>query len=237
MIIDKKELLRSGIYIGKTDTIIADNEQHNEIIEKLKWHSESKNAFKCRYEFKDYNGVYERRIELNQIEDRDKYVIDNNLKVFQKWYESDLSLDLDEVKGLHSCVEYFKNLVDGFIVDIYPDLENNIMHNYAFTLYEDGHFIIPHKDGQNVGRKCAILIYLSDEKDYNDGGGKFITKVDNNTIDVYPFKENFVILDFTENNLLHSVEHVKNGFKRYTYIDFVYNKSEFEKEQNKSRII
>jgi hypothetical protein len=237
MIIDKEELLRSGIHIGKTDTIITDNELHNEIIEKVKQYSESKKAFKCRYEFEGDYGVYKRRVELNEIEDRDKYVIENNVKVFQKWYESDLTLDLDEVRGLHGCVEYFKNLVDSFIIDVYPDLKNNIMHNSTITLYEDGHFIIPHQDGQNVGRKCGILIYLSDEKDYNDGGGKLITKVDNNTIDVYPFKENFVILDFTKNNLLHSVEHVKNGFKRYAYIDFVYNKSEFEREQNKSKII
>ena len=237
MIIDKEELLRNGIYVGKTNTIITNNEQHNEIIEKVMQYSESKNVFKCRYEFEDDDSDYKRRLELDEIEDRDKYVIDNDIKVFQKWYESDLSLDLDEVRGLHVCVDYFKNLIDSFIIDVYPDLKNNIRHNFTITLYEDGHFIIPHHDGQNVGRKCGVLIYLSDEKDYNDGGGKLIANVDNNTIEVYPFKENFVILDFTENNLSHSVERVKNGFKRYAYIDFIYNNSEFEKEQNKTKII
>lgn len=233
MIIDRDELLKSGIYIGKTETVIKDINLHNKIIEKVKLNSESKNAYKCRYEFLGYDQKYESRIDIDKVHERDDFVKDNKIQVFQKWYESNLSLDFDEVRNLHKCVDYFKELIENFIFDVYPDLVDNINHNYSFTFYEDGHFIIPHQDGQNAGRKCAVLIYLSDEMDYNNGGGKFITKIDNKTIDIYPFKENFIILDFTQNNLLHSVEEVKNGFKRYAFIDFIYNKSEFEKEKNK----
>jgi hypothetical protein len=35
-------------------------------------------------------------------------------------------------------------------------------------------------------------------------------------------------MDFARNNIKHEVKMVNNGFKRYTYIDFVYNKSEFK---------
>ena len=55
--------------------------------------------------------------------------------------------------------------------------------------------------------------------------------------EVLPVKYNFSILDFSENNVNHAVEVVKNNFRRFTYIDFIYNESEFKtwqkKEQNK----
>jgi len=44
---------------------------------------------------------------------------------------------------------------------------------------------------------------------------------------VKPIKGKFCILDFTRNNPNHSVEMVKNDFRRFTYINFFYNKIEW----------
>jgi Rps23 Pro-64 3,4-dihydroxylase Tpa1-like proline 4-hydroxylase len=134
--------------------------------------------------------------------------------------------------------EYFRNLIESYVPQIYPDLKDNIRHEDNFTLYENGDFITPHKDGYNIGRYCVVLIYLSDEKDYIDGGGKLIIDNGDTKEEVLPIKYNFTILDFTENDINHSVEVVKNNFRRFTYIDFVYNESEYKAwEKTKKNII
>ena len=81
------------------------------------------------------------------------------------------------------------------------------------------------------------MIYLSDEKDYIDGGGKLIIDDGDTKEEVLPVKYNFSILDFTENNVNHAVEVVKNNFRRFTYIDFIYNESEFKTWQKQQNII
>ena len=91
-------------------------------------------------------------------------------------------------------------------------------------IHENGDFIEPHTDGNNLGRLCVILAYLSDIEDYNDGGGKLIIRdKDNNTHEVLPVKGNYVMLDFTNHNINHAVEVVKNDFERYCYLSFIYN--------------
>ena len=136
---------------------------------------------------------------------------------------------------------YFRKQIEKFIPNIYTDLKNNITHVDSLTFYKDGDFIENHVDGENMGRRCVILIYLSDETDYetdheNDGGGQLIIKTNDEEIYIDPIKENFVILDFTKNNLQHAVSPVKNGFKRYTYVDFIYNKKEYDYFQSTDNI-
>ena len=47
-------------------------------------------------------------------------------------------------------------------------------------------------------------------------------------IEVVPINTNYAILDFTKSNPNHAVNEVKNDFIRYTYIDFIYNKKQFD---------
>ena len=44
-----------------------------------------------------------------------------------------------------------------------------------------------------------------------------------------PIKGNFSILDFTHNNPSHAVNPVKYGFRRLTFIDFIFDKKELKK--------
>jgi hypothetical protein len=54
---------------------------------------------------------------------------------------------------------------------------------------------------------------------------------ENNEVNyVKPTLGNFALLDFTLNNPDHSVEKVKNDFRRLTYIDFVHDKKLVEEE-------
>mgnify|MGYP006194963861 FL=1 len=66
-----------------------------------------------------------------------------------------------------------------------------------------------------------MLIYLSPEKEYIDGGGKLILQDKGYYDEVIPVDVNFAILDFSKNNPNHAVEAVKNNFVRYTYINFI----------------
>jgi Rps23 Pro-64 3,4-dihydroxylase Tpa1-like proline 4-hydroxylase len=210
-------------------------DEFNQHITPVYQSAETKEDYLYRYEYKNFSqfgGDYKPSITKEEIEERNQFIIDNNLEVVQKWWESvQFTGDLSKSK------DYFKEIVEKYVVKIYPELKDNIEHQAAFTIYEDGDHITPHNDGENKARKCVVLIYLSDEKDYIDGGGKLIIDDGDTKEEVLPVKYNFSILDFSENNVNHAVEVVKNNFRRFTYIDFIYNESEFKtwqkKEQNK----
>jgi Rps23 Pro-64 3,4-dihydroxylase Tpa1-like proline 4-hydroxylase len=133
--------------------------------------------------------------------------------------------------------EYFEELSENFITKLYPDYLGNVSHVSNFTLYENGDFIQKHRDGKNEGRICVILIYLSHEKDYNDGGGQLIIEENKIRTTVLPINDNFCVLDFTQNNPEHAVEAVKNNFRRFTFIDFIYEKDFFVKSQVPDKLI
>jgi Rps23 Pro-64 3,4-dihydroxylase Tpa1-like proline 4-hydroxylase len=147
--------------------------------------------------------------------------------VVQKWWES-TSPVFNELKN------YFNDEVVKCLKKIYPESIGNELHNSNFTLYENGDFITPHRDGFNISRYCVILIYLSDEKDYNNGGGELVIIENGVEVVVPPIKGNFAILDFTRNNANHAVNPVKNDFVRYTYINFYQNEKIHLEEMEKN---
>ena len=85
--------------------------------------------------------------------------------------------------------------------------------------YTKNNFIELHQDGYVEGRLCVILIYLND--DYKEGyGGELVINKSNI---VKPEFGNIVILDFTKNNVYHSVNSVlDDNFKRFAFIRFFY---------------
>jgi len=227
------ELFKNGYYVGKTSEIIDNFEVFYKNINELIDISNKDNIFKYRFDLflEDVKlpeevpgGIGRIHIDEEFISERSEYVIKNNIRVFQRWGETPLVLN--QITGLKN---YFRSIVESCLVKIYPDLENNFHHTDSFTLFKNGDFIIPHNDGENMGRRCVILIYLSHKEHYNEGGGELVINSKNFKEEVVPINENFCILDFSCNNSNHSVNLVKNDFKRYTYIDFVYNKNEMEK--------
>jgi Rps23 Pro-64 3,4-dihydroxylase Tpa1-like proline 4-hydroxylase len=122
-------------------------------------------------------------------------------------------------------MNFCKRILNNF----YPDVEINYGGGFGgFTLYEDGHFIIDHKDGNNPGRICVIIIYLSSEQEYNnDGGGELVIKTNSQKeYTIKPILGTFSLLDFSKNDVNHQVNVVKNGFKRYSFINFFYMKKD-----------
>jgi Rps23 Pro-64 3,4-dihydroxylase Tpa1-like proline 4-hydroxylase len=223
-----KDLMDSGYYFGKIEELGINENEFNQHIIAVTKSAETKDHYLYRYEYKNFSqfeGDYKPSITKDEIEERNQFVKDNNLEIIQKWWESvRFTGDLSEAK------DYFKKIVEDYVVKIYPELKDNIEHQMAFTIYEDGDHITQHNDGENRARNCVILIYLSDEKDYINGGGELVIMEGGDVKSLIPIKGNFSLLDFTHNNPNHSVNPVKNGFRRLAFIDFIYNKKELKKQ-------
>jgi GDP-L-fucose synthase len=214
----RRELFDSGFYVGTLDEIFTDYETLNNKIDELKSLSTTKEYYSARFDYNLANDEPRYKISINEEEynEREKFVKENGRITVQKWWESTDHI-FNELK------EYFNSEVVKYLRKIYPESIGNESHNTNFTLYENGDFITPHRDGFNKSRYCVILIYLSDEKDYNNGGGELVILENGIEVVVPPIKGNFAILDFTRNNANHAVNPVKNDFVRYTYINFYQN--------------
>jgi len=216
------DLLVDGYYIGNAKEVVLDWAEFENQTNRIPCLTKDKQGFIYRYSIKDREGKnfpnMPDQIPVIEIPARRKFVKENNAKVCQQWFES------AKVTGeLRDIMIYLRHIVNVFIVNHYPELNlQNIDHNDSISIYEDGDFIESHNDGENKGRVCVVLLYLSDPLGYNNGGGKLI--INSKKQEVLPVRGNYTILDFTKNNIEHAVEPVKNGFKRFCYITFIYNK-------------
>ena len=234
--IQPNDYLDEGAYVGNIMDFINDEEYNQmlSVIEIVKDYSivNRDTDLYCRYQLRLKEDDYEHIIPFSEVEERDSYVKDNNFKIFQKWFEFKIKQNIDEP----NYTDFFINICKKILNRFYPDVEINYGSGFGgFTLYEDGHFIIDHKDGNNAGRLCVIIIYLSPESEYNadgGGGGELVIKTNSQKeYTIKPILGTFSLLDFSENDVFHEVNMVKNGFKRYSFINFFYVKEGYEFEQ------
>ena len=215
------DYLYEGYYVGKMEELVKDQTEFSRMSQDFMASiSRDDENFVYRYEYNDggIDSPYKKSIKNNEIDERAKLISENGFKEIQKWGEFHLS------PGKYEITEFMRKNVEEYVSRIYPDLKDNIQHQDSITLYENEDFIEPHTDGKNPARYCVVLAYLSKPEDYNDGGGKLVLGCgDEVETSVEPLNTNFVLIDFTKSETLHAVEAVKNNFKRFTYIDFVYN--------------
>jgi Rps23 Pro-64 3,4-dihydroxylase Tpa1-like proline 4-hydroxylase len=229
------QLLENGYYIGKVAEIVDLSALDSFSDKLIELSADRSKYYAYRHTIDDAYTELPHRIAVHEIAERKKHVEDNNLGVFQHWYESSNDPD-GQMKPIQ---DFFRNVTFGAASKIYPELTpENVSYNDAFTIYENGDFIKGHTDGnQNIGRLCVILIYLSDPSTYNDGGGRLCitdTVTQLNVEEVLPLRGSYVLIDFTKHDIIHSVEVVKNDFKRFCYISFVYN-SDLIKNENETK--
>jgi len=209
--------LEEGAYVGNLYDFIDANEM-TQVESKIKGicsyvESDRESILKCRYDYAPELQSYEHSIPLNQILERDLFIKENDLRTVQKWYEFSMSNEYHQ---------YFYSLSKKIVNTLYPDTVIDDSDRMGdFTLYEDDHFISDHKDGYSNGRLCVLIMYLSSEADYNNGGGELIITTNSSTQHtVKPLLGTFSIMDFSKSDLIHEVKAVKNGFKRYSFINF-----------------
>lgn len=143
-------------------------------------------------------------------------IIFNNFKFKQNqsWFGSHI---YDNVLNIRPVIaKIFKSLLSDFYdIDVERYFEENFVLN--ISSFGKGSLITKHSDGQNPGRYAAILLYLNDDWNSNDGG-QLVLK---DNINIEPEFGNIVILDFTKNNVEHSVTEVVGDRNRWAFISFI----------------
>ena len=225
-------LFENGYYVGLTKDIFPLWGNHKDLLNKIYNIPITSETFYICYELFNENEMdikmSSNKMNLDFIPKMDKYILENNKLIFQRWLVLNNNYSvINDHKNVHYMLSYFRKWIEKFVFDIYPDLKDNIFHNDHLTLYNNGDFISSHKDGLDTSRRCAILIYLSEK--FENSGGYLVIEKEEEEIYVEPYIDNFVILDFTKHNINHSVKPVMNNFKRYTYVDFIYNLEEHNK--------
>jgi Rps23 Pro-64 3,4-dihydroxylase Tpa1-like proline 4-hydroxylase len=108
------------------------------------------------------------------------------------------------------------------IVKYYYDLDESVTFDYitSATYYDNGCFLTKHSDGTGTGRICALLIYLNEEYNENDGGILIL----NNEEKIIPTFGKFAIIDLQSFDVPHEVTEVTGGIGRYAVLSFVSKK-------------
>ena len=88
------------------------------------------------------------------------------------------------------------------------------------TYYDRGCVLKPHSDGTGTGRVCALLIYLNDKYDENDGGILILDKKEK----VIPIFGKVAIIDLQNFDIEHEVTEVVSGLGRFALLAFVTKK-------------
>ena len=216
------KVIEQGYHVGKISELFEKLDEMDKFSEDLINLSVDKSkhyTYRHNINEQGWPGL-ENKLEISQIPERRKLVEEKGLTVFQQWYETtNITYEFNPI------FDFFRKTSAALAFRIYDELnETNIYHVDSFTIFEKDDFIKEHTDGANPGRLCVVLIYLSDSVTYNDDGGKLIISKNQVRTEVPPVRGNYVILDFTKHDIIHSVEAVKNNFKRFCYIDFIYNR-------------
>lgn len=215
--INPNDYINEGVYVGSLFDFVDKNDATllNNINLLKKFAKENTSDIRCRYQYYPGEKNYEDSIAFDEVDARNKFVKENNLNIWQRWYEfhSDFTLN-----------QYFRKIGFDIVKAMYPNSNYKIedfKNNGNFTMYLDGDMICPHMDGLNDGRVCGLIIYLTPEEEYNDGGGE-LTIITNSKkeFSVKPVLGNFSLLEFVNSNITHGVNPVKNGFIRFAYTTF-----------------
>lgn len=164
-------------------------------------------------ELEEFKNVIE-DVKIYSSEDVENRLSESKFYEWQKWWEFKYPKE-----------PYFEKISLKILKHLYPQAAtalDGVSTCGAMALFEDGHFINMHNDGANSGRLCVIILYLSDPSTHNNGGGelKIITSTGKEFV-IDPFFDTFCVMDFAKNDIKHEVNMVSNGFKRYTYINFI----------------
>jgi len=148
--------------------------------------------------------INEERINIKEIEGNSHKKFTFKLKLKNPNYKFLYDLN-NQLKKISSQV--FQSWIDNIkFGDVHP----------TFTCFQDGDFILSHKDADDTENRCVVLLYLN--SDYEDGlGGELI--IQNKEV-VKPEFGRIAILDFTNNNVIHEVTPVQGNFKRCALISF-----------------
>jgi len=162
----------------------------------------------------------EKKNELLKLIKKDK------LDVMQIWYCADLAKILQEfnhkTKETNKDYYYLKNQIKNMMTYFFDfeETQDFVFFAPTFTYYDTGCLLQNHSDGTNTGRVCALLIYLNEEYDENNGGILIL----NNEEKVVPIFGKVAIIDLQSFDIKHQVTEVTGGIGRYAFLTFIKTK-------------
>lgn len=164
--------------------------------------------------FKTFEKASEKKEELIDI-----FKKDTDIFCFQTWYYNDLNVVIGNQK-FPKYKEYIQNLVKYYFD--FEETQEFILFSPTVTYYDLDCELKNHSDGTGTGRVCAILIYLNEQYDENDGGYLVL----NNTEKVIPTFGRVAIIDLQTFDIQHMVTKVTGGIGRYAMLSFVKRKED-----------
>jgi hypothetical protein len=173
-------------------------------------------ALKSKPSTSDYLHLNKKCDSFNVAKTEMDRLVGNMNNIIQNWYyysytETPLSYKIEKIK--HDITRKLFSIDDSIEL-------NNFLGQITFFDY--GGRITNHADGTYHDRICAIMIYLNETYDINDGG---ILKL-NNEEEVLPIFGNVAIISLDKNaNPEHAVSEVTGGIGRYSITTFINYKS------------
>ena len=170
----------------------------------------------------NYNSFEEAQAEKNKIIENFFLNKKENSEGFaQIYYQNHFSKIFEKVTGevlSDSADNYCRHIIDE-IVKYYFDLDKSVrLDNLASATYYDIECVLAkHSDGTGTGRICAVLVYLNEEYDANDGG---LLILDEDYV-VVPLFGNIAIIDLQTFDIKHEVTKVTGGLGRFAILSFI----------------
>jgi len=195
------------------------NEENNlkEICTTLRVDTTDSQLYRHAAELESHEAATEKKNELLKLIEND------GLDVMQMWYYADLSKILPEfnykTKETNKDYYYLKNQIKNMMTYFFDfeETQNFVFFAPTFTYYDNGCMLKNHSDGTNTGRVCALLIYLNEEYDENDGGILIL----NDEEKVVPKFGKVAIIDLQSFDIKHQVTKVTGGIGRYAFLTFI----------------
>ena len=167
-----------------------------------------------------YNSFEEAEFEKNELIKTMDNIDSKNLGFHQIYYQMHLGQVFHNVTGESNEFNPFYKKIISDITRYYFDIDESIELLSAstyLTYYDKGCVLDNHSDGTGTGRICALLIYLNEDYDKNDGG----ILVLENEYNVLPIFGNVAIIDLQSYDIQHAVSKVTGGIGRYAILSFV----------------
>ena len=186
----------------------------------------SKDMIRLQGDFKSFDEASKKKDELIDIQKTDSTLI-----LGQLWYFNDLSRiigeDISRSSFKHPINQPF-SIFEKYAFNItkhffdFEDTQEYVLFAPMTTYYNDGCVLKNHSDGTGTGRICALLIYLNEEYDENDGGILIL----NNKEKVIPTFGKVAIIDLQTFDIPHMVTEVTGGLGRFALLTFVKKKED-----------
>jgi hypothetical protein len=186
----------------------------------------SKGKIKLQTEFESFEEASKKKNEIVDIVKTDSKCV-----MSQLWYYCNL-VSLIRPDRADDGAEYiitepyskFENYIYNITRDFFDfeDSQEFVLFASMSTYYNKGCMLGNHGDGTGTGRVCAMLIYLNEEYNENDGG---ILILDNKE-KVIPTFGKVAIIDLQSFDIQHQVTEVTDGLGRFALLTFVKKKED-----------